>query len=37
MKYWSVILFIAVFAACKKGKGDFTLKGVITPLFAPAI
>jgi hypothetical protein len=30
MKYWSVILFIVVFAACKKGKGDFTLKGVIT-------
>jgi hypothetical protein len=30
MKYWSVILFILVFAACKKGKGDFTLKGVIT-------
>jgi len=30
MKYWSVILFIIVFSACKKGKGDFTLKGVIT-------
>lgn len=30
MKYWSVILFLVVFSACKKGKGDFTLKGVIT-------
>jgi hypothetical protein len=30
MKYWSVFLFILVFSACKKGKGDFTLKGVVT-------
>jgi hypothetical protein len=30
MKYWSAILIIVIFSACKKGKGDFTLKGVIT-------
>lgn len=30
MKYWSAILLIVLFSACKKGKGDFTLKGVIT-------
>jgi hypothetical protein len=30
MKYWSVVLLILVLSACKKGQGNFTLKGKIT-------
>lgn len=30
MKSWVVIFIVALSFACKKGKGDFTLKGVIS-------
>jgi len=30
MKSWIILLFVGLTFACKKGKGDFTLKGLIT-------